>query len=91
MKRCYCSPCWKTRSELSSIHEGSTLLRPADLDGWYGMFPVRHSDYDGCGSALDSHQTSPEPGTMKLWVNSSKVGVSDRYLMGWRDPECRLG
>jgi hypothetical protein len=42
------------------------MLRPADLDGWCGLLSVRHSDYDGCGSALDSHQTSPEQRTSVL-------------------------
>jgi hypothetical protein len=49
------------------------MLRPADLDGWCAMFFVRHSDYDGCGSALDSHQTSPERGTIQLLPKSSKA------------------
>jgi hypothetical protein len=57
-------------------------LRPADLDGWCGMSSVRHSDCNGCGSALDFHQTSPERRAMKLWRKSSKesdvVGGSRR-------------
>jgi hypothetical protein len=56
----------RERERNSLIEWESTWLRPADLDGWCGMFLVRHSDYDGCGSALESHQTSPERGTMKL-------------------------
>ena len=63
----------RSRRGNARIDEGSRMLRPADLDGWCAMFFVRHSDYDGCGSALDSHQTSPERGTIQLSPKSSKA------------------